>query len=177
MTYNLVGSTKLSTGDLGQGIAAVIIFLILLWLLTKYAWRPIIAQLNQREADIDKKITDADDRKNEADEIINEYEKKLSEIDKQASDIFANTKAEAAIESQKIIKQAHEEIREMRENAEADILSAKNAAKNQLTVQTAELATDIAKQLIASKLTQQDHDKMFKQASEKIAQLAKETNS
>lgn len=165
-------SEGLSTGNLGQGIAAIVIFLILFAVLTKYAWKPIIAQLKQREEDIDRKLTDAKEREEKADEIVAEYQDRLSGIDKQAEEIFKNARAQANIESQQILKTAHNQIREMHENAAVDIENAKRNAQTKLQAQTAKLATDIAKQVIVRKLTDKDHKEMLACATEQFEKMA-----
>jgi F-type H+-transporting ATPase subunit b len=64
-------------------IAQTINFLILLWLLKRFLYRPIIDGLDAREKKIANILADADNKKNQAQALECSYEKKLSEIEKE----------------------------------------------------------------------------------------------
>ncbi len=163
-----LASDRPYAGDLGQAIAALVIFLVLLLVLGKFAWRPIINQLRRREEDIAKRIEDADSRKKVADDMAQEYRDKLDNIDQEAEQMLTLAKREATIESDRIRSLAHEEARDVLKRANEDIASAQKLARKQLQAETAGMATEIAKRLLRKNLSPEDHSRLVSQATEQI---------
>ncbi len=72
-------------GDLGQALAAMGVFLVLLLILGKYAWRPIVQQLKKREEAIQKTIERAERTQKKAEELLAGYEEKMAAAESQVS--------------------------------------------------------------------------------------------
>ena len=64
------GGGGLYFGDLGQALAALGIFLLLLGILGKWAWKPIIEQLRTREERIERAVADAEKRHQDAKDLL-----------------------------------------------------------------------------------------------------------
>ena len=88
-------------------IAQTINFLILLWLLKRFLYRPIIDGLDAREKKIADILADADNNKTQAKRLQNDYEQKLSDIEKERvnSRNLATKAAEAAAKD--LLDEAH----------------------------------------------------------------------
>ena len=74
------GGASSGAGDLGQAIATVVIFLLLLAVLGRWAWRPIVSQLQQREQRIADTISAAQKREKEAQDLLESYRKRLDSV-------------------------------------------------------------------------------------------------
>lgn len=159
-------------GDLGQAIATLIIFLVLLFILGKFAWRPIINQLRRREEDIAQQIDDAKISQKKADELAREYRDSLDNIEDESEQMLTLSRREANIESQRILDTAHEEARDVLKRANEDIETARKQAHKKLQVETAGLATEIAKRLLRKNLSPEDHHRLVAEATEHISKKA-----
>jgi len=164
-------------GDLGQAIATVVIFLLLLFVLGKWAWKPIIAQLQRREEDLNSKFEDAEKRQGKADEMAEEYQQHLDNIEGQTEDMIATAKRQAAKESQGIVAEARTDARQIMDRAAEQIESAKLTAQRQLQSQTAELAAEMAGAVLKKTLTDDDRQRLATEAAKQIAQAAESEES
>lgn len=156
-------------GDLGQAVATLLIFVALLAILGKYAWKPIVTQLHRREDDIALKIEDARKRQAEADELAKEYGEKLQHIELKVDEMIAEGRKEIDKQRKEILAATHEEAQQTLHRAQEDIAAASQAARRDLQAETARLAADLAEQFLAENLTAADQDRLFEQSAEQFA--------
>lgn len=130
-----------------------IILVILIVLLAKFAWKPILASLDAREAGIADAIASAENARKEMQNLKAQNESILKEaraerdaIMKEAREIkenmIAEAKADAEVQSSKII-----------EAAKATIAAEKNAAIAELKGQVSALSVEIAEKLLRTELS------------------------
>lgn len=148
------------TPEIGLVFWTTISFLILLFILGKYAWRPIINALNQREEGIKKALESADEARKEMQNLQADNEKLLAQARverdamlKEAREIKDKIIADAKTEAQK-------QGAKMIEQAKATIESEKKAAVAELKNQVAGLSLDIAEKVVRDELS--DKDKQLK---------------
>ena len=143
-----------------------VIFLLLIWLLKKYAWIPILNTINDREEGIKNALESAEKAREEIktlkasnDKVLKEAKIERDNILKEASNlkksILEVAKTEAKTEAQKII-----------DNANDSIKNEKEAAVSEIKKQVATLSIEIAEKLIKEKLS--DDDKQMKIVKELI---------
>lgn len=155
-------------GDLGQAVATLLIFVALLAILGKYAWKPIVTQLQRREEDIASKIDDARKRRAEADELAGEYGEKLEHIGLKVDEMLAEGRKEIEKQRKEILAATHDEARQTLHRAQEDIAAAGQAARRDLQAETARLAADLAEQFLAENLTAADQDRLFEQSTQQF---------
>ena len=143
-----------------------VIFLLLIWLLKKYAWTPILNTINDREEGIKKALESAEKAREEIktlkasnDKVLKEAKIERDNILKEANNlkksILEEAKTEAKTQAQKII-----------DNANDSIKNEKEAAVSEIKKQVATLSIEIAEKLIKEKLS--DDDKQMKIVKELI---------
>lgn len=161
---------SLVTPGLGLTFWMLISFSILLFILGKFAWKPILKSLHEREENIEKAIKAAEEAKLEMkklqannEQIIAEARKQADVIIKEAREmkekIISEAKNTASIEAEKIIKNAHVVI----ENEKTEAL-------NQIKNQIAEFSVLIAEKVIRKELSQENKQKDY------IERLLKDIN-
>ena len=137
-----------------------IIFVILIFLLKKFAWSPILKAVNDTEQGIKDALDSAEAAKKEMQSLQADNEKIMKEaraerdsLLKEARDLknsmISQAKDEAKSEAQKIIESANEAI-----------LNEKNAAVSDIKKQVASLSIEIAEKLLKEKLS--DDNKQMK---------------
>ena len=137
-------------------VKQTILFLILIGLMVKFAWKPILNALNDREEGIKNALDEADKARQEMENLKSDNEKILiearSERDamlKEARDIKSNmiseAKDEAKAQANKIIEQA-----------KTTIQNEKLAAITDLKNQVADLSINIAEKVVKEKLSNKD---------------------
>ena len=143
----------LVTPGIGLIFWSTISFLLLLWLLKRYAWKPILGAVRSREASIVSALAAAEEAKKEMQNLTADSEKLLKEARsereamlKEAREIkekiVADARDLAQAEGDKLIKQA-----------QATIESEKKAAVADIRNQVAELSVAIAEKVIREKFS------------------------
>jgi F-type H+-transporting ATPase subunit b len=134
----------------------LLIFIFLVLLLKKFAWKPILDTVNERESSIKDAMSEADKARNEMAAIQESNQKVLKEAraEREAllkdarntgAEIVAQAKTDAKTEANKIISQAQEAIQ-----------NEKRAAVNELKNQVAQISLEIAEKVIDTELANKD---------------------
>jgi F-type H+-transporting ATPase subunit b len=138
--------------SIGLFVWQTVLFLALLFLLRKYAWKPILSAVEEREEGIKSALDAADNAKKEMEALNADNERILLEakaerdaILKEAREIkdgiIAEAKAQATVEADKVMSSAREQIN-----------NEKIAAITELKNQVADLSIDIAEKILKSEL-------------------------
>jgi F-type H+-transporting ATPase subunit b len=138
-------------------IFTAIIFVLLLLVLTKFAWRPMMDGLDKREKAIADMIDTAKRGTEEAAQKLEMYEGKLAAAATEAQELVNRARKDAEAAGEKLLTQAREQADRERERAMEDIHSAKNAAVQEIADQSANIAFSLAQKLIQRELNPEDH--------------------
>ena len=111
-------------------IAQVINFLVLVWLLKKFLYKPILNAIDEREKKIATQIKDADDKKAAAIKEQDGFKKKNEDFDQQKKVLMDKVVADTNAEKDKLLEAAKNDANTLRSNLEK---SAKENQENQNT--------------------------------------------
>jgi F-type H+-transporting ATPase subunit b len=148
-------------GDIGVTVATVAIFLLLLTVLRKFAWKPILDQLQKREKGIADSISSAEQREKQAQELLTSYRARLDQIEAEARQILAKGRQEGIEAREKLLAEAREEARKISEEQRRDIERSKQEALRELYDRTAQLAAEMASQVLSRRLSPDDQRKIM----------------
>ena len=134
-------------------VKQTILFLILIFLMVTYAWKPITKALNDREEGIKNALESAEEAKKEMQNLQASNEQLLKEARAERDAMMK----EAREIKDKMISDAKEEAKEvtskMIQNAQASIEQEKQAALSELKNQVAELSIGIAETVVKKELS------------------------
>ena len=164
-------------GDLGQAIATFLTFCVLLFVLGKYAWKPIVAQLRRREEEVAANVSRAVTQQEEAEKLLAHYQSLVDKAEAESKDLLATTRREATGARDEIISEARSEARRSIRTAQEEIRHAKEEVVRELRETTAELAADIAEQVLGKGLRPEDHQRLVDQSLKEIGDRAAEDTS
>lgn len=138
---------------LGEFIPMLLAFLIVLFILNKFAWPMILRTLDKRAEDIESSLKGAEDAKIEAENLLAEYKAKLAEAHKEAAQIVeAGRKAGEAARAD-VIAKANEDAEAIAKRAHSAADAEKRAAAAELEAKVADFSVEIAGKLIGEKLS------------------------
>ena len=144
---------QLLTPGVGLIIWQIIVFLLLLLLLAKLAWKPIINSLKEREMSIQEALETAEKARHEMSQLRSDNEKLLNEAREERDRILR----EAREVSSRMKDDAHHEAKKMSdkivEDARAAINIEKQAALKEVKVQVAMFSLEIAEKLMKKNLS------------------------
>lgn len=165
------GSGSLFSGDVGNAIWTLVIFLLVLVVLGKYAWGPILDGLKKREDFIHDALAQAKGDRDAAQARLEEYEKRLATARAEASAIVEEGRRDADALRLKIEQDARAEAEKMIDRARREIGIAKETAIKELYVQSAHLATDIAGRIVARELQPKDHERLIRESLAELGRM------
>lgn len=146
----------------------LIIFVGLMLVLAKFAWKPIIAGLNERERSIADNIDSAESANEKAQAQLKAYDEKLAGASSEAAALIAEARADATVAKEKILAEAASEAQRTKEQALAAIEAAKNAAVQGLAESSVDSAVSLAGNIVGRSLNKDDHSKLIKEAVERF---------
>jgi F-type H+-transporting ATPase subunit b len=158
----------LLTVNPGLIIWQILIFVILLFILKKIAWKPLLTALNSREESIRDTIEQAENLKKDAEKLIEENKKNLAEANSQSMKIINDAKEMANKMRDEILQKSQEESRKMIEHAKAEIKQEKESAMADLRNEVSDLAIKAAEKIIKENL---DDSKQKKIVNDFISQI------
>ena len=149
----------LVTPEIGMLFWTAIVFIILMLLLTKFAWKPILSAVKERESSIEEALNSAEDAKramaelkSNNEDLLNQARAERDEMLKEArgikDNIIAEAKTTANQEAEKIVATARESIQHE-----------KMAAITELKNQVAVLSIEIAEKILKDELSSADKQK------------------
>ena len=141
----------------------LLIFVGLILILKKFAWKPILDTLNERENSIKKSLESAQKAKDEFSKIKSDNEKILSNAKKERDviisdakktgrEIIENSKNVAKLESEKII-----------ENARESIIQEKDLILKDLKSQVVDISVEIASKILQKELNEKQKQEDYTQ--------------
>ncbi len=168
------GDDAMYAGDIGQAVAAILIFLVLLGILGKFAWKPIIAQLRQREERVAKQLADAEKQQKESEELLAEYRARLDRAQSDAQRLVEDSRKQASRDRRRLLDQARSEAEKHAQQMRREIDQAKQQALRELHAETAELAADIAASVLSTHVDEQMHRRLVDGSLQEIRTRARE---
>jgi F-type H+-transporting ATPase subunit b len=140
--------------DINPGLTlwAAITFIVLLFVLGKFAWGPIVKLLDEREKTIREAIDSAKKERAEAERMLAEQKESLVRATREAAEIAKRNQQEVEALRQELTARARKEADELVASARKQIVEEKSKAVVELRGMVADLAIDAASRLVKSSL-------------------------
>jgi F-type H+-transporting ATPase subunit b len=152
------------------------VFVVLFVVLKKFAWGPISEALDKRERHIADNIEAARRRDEDSRQLLAEYERKLAGAADQVRSMLDEARQDAEHTKQEIVAEARAAAQGEHQRAMRDIRTATDAAVEELSQRSADLAVQLAGKVISAKLTPEERSKLVKDSLSKFASAAPSKN-
>lgn len=158
----------LLTPDIQLMLLTWLSFVILLVILKRFAWKPILQALDARENTIRQSIEDAEKTRAEYLRIEEKRTQVLTEADNQAKEIM-NQSREAALKNAKVIEaRTKQEAQIIMENAHREISAEQDKAAAYLKEKSANTAVELASRILRENLDAEKQKKLINTLIEEI---------
>lgn len=144
----------------GLLIWTIITFIILLIILRKVAWAPILGALEQRERAIRNSIEEAQQSRQEAQQLLAQHQQLLANANRETTRILEQAREEAQRQRDALVEQAREESQRLLDDARREIGRERQLAIQDLKSTAAELALSAAGRLLSTTVTSDDHRRL-----------------
>ena len=150
-------------------IVTILVFVGLLLILGKFAWKPIMTALDQREQGIADDIEAARQANEKAQTMLQQYEAKIEHAQEEANQLIAQAKADASAAKEKILNEANAEAQRQRDRAVAEIQAAKDEAARSLAEKSVDSAVSLAGNLIGKELDRNSHQQLIEKSLQQFS--------
>ncbi|MCI0707776.1 MAG: F0F1 ATP synthase subunit B [Ignavibacteriae bacterium] len=148
--------------DINPGLIVwtIVTFVLLAAVLAKFAWKPLLQSLHEREDKISSALEQSEKARAEAAELLKQNERNMARAEEEYQKAIREGKALAEKLKDEIVnkakQQAQREVQMAKEEIQRDI----DAAKQQLRTEVADLAISAAEKILDETLDQQKHKKL-----------------
>lgn len=146
-------------------------FLVLVWLLQRFLYKPVARIIEKRRQEADKAMQEAERAKTEAEAARQDYERRIAEVAAERKRVLDEAHDTIGAERQAVLDDARKEAEELIETARENIEKEKSAALKSLKGQIAELAGDMAAKLLKKAEPQVSDDSYLRAVCDKIDAL------
>ena len=160
-------------GNVGNALWTLIIFVIVVVVLGKFAWGPVLSLLQQREQFIHKSLSDAKRDRDEAEARLRDYAAKLQSAQAEAVAIIEEARKDAERLREELKQRARSEADTLLKNAERRIEQQTSQALQQIRKEAVDLSVSIASKLLQRNITKEDNEKLIADALKQIESTPK----
>jgi F-type H+-transporting ATPase subunit b len=142
-------------------LTQIVGFLLAVWILKLFAWKPLLGMLEQRRARIKSDLDDAEQSKKQAADIMAEYQKQLKEIDQTARAKIQEAISEGNRVAAEIREQSRAEAKDIISKAREDLSRDVAKAKVELRNDMINMAVTATEKVIAENLNDEKHRQLI----------------
>ena len=150
----------LLTPNFGLAFWTILTFLVVLFILRRYAWKPILDAMEARERGIQRLIDDAERARAEADELLKQYQRQLEEARAEGARILAEGKSAAEHLREELLARAQKDAEAIVARAGREIDMERLKALTEIKAQAVDLAIAAASKVIDAELDSARHRKL-----------------
>mgnify|MGYP003310465282 CR=1 FL=1 len=154
--------------DPGLFIWTIITFVLVSIILAKFAWKPLLSMLEQRENLIKDSLENAEKARQELDKLNVESEAIISKARSEAQSILSEGKAAADKIKEDTITKAKDEASKIREEAQHQIQVEKDKAISDIRKEVVDISISVAEKLINKNISEQDNNTLIEESLKKI---------
>ncbi|HLR67723.1 F0F1 ATP synthase subunit B [Virgibacillus alimentarius] len=171
-TFTGFSTVYASIGGLyvGDMLVQLFFFLVLLLLVRKFAWGPVMNMMKKREDYVVSEIEAAEKSRKEAEVASKEAQERLKQTKQEAQKIIEDAKSSGVRQEEEIIIAARQEADRIKEAAQADIQNEKEKALQALQDKVASLSVLIASKVIEKEISAQDQENLINEYIKEVGE-------
>ena len=154
--------------DPGLFIWTILTFLVLVALLTTFAWRPLLAALDSRQNAIRKSLDDAQQARQELERLNQESVAIVNRARAEADQVIVRSRADGERLREDMKQKARAEADAIVKGAERQIQLETARAVQQIRIEAVDLSVMIASKLIQRNLTKEDNERLIEEALRQV---------
>lgn len=128
--------------------AQIVNFLILVWLLKRFLYQPVMRAMDRREQHIAERLNEAQEREQQANQKAQRFQEKTEELDRRREEILARFKEQAEEQKKQMLDEARVEVARTRANWQRQVNREKAEFLGNLRRQAAEVIQAIARKVL-----------------------------
>lgn len=139
-------------------------FVVLVLLLKRLAWKPLLRALDEREERMKEQMRKADEAHQEAERRLAEYQAMLDSARREAQELISKGRRSAEATKDEIVRKAQSDSDQIVERAKQEIALEREKALEEIKRTAGELSISIAAKIISKSLNARDHQELIRDA-------------
>lgn len=152
-------------------VATVLSFLLLVYMLSKLAWKPLMKMMEERRTNIETMLTQADNDRKQAEQIKREYQEEMRKARQEAQEVIAKATKLSEVRANEILAAASEESEKIKKSALLDIGRERDRAIIEVKAQVADLSVLVAEKIIRQKLDMKGQGQLIEQFIQEVGEM------
>ncbi len=136
--------------------------------LGRFAWKPLLAALHERERHLEHVLTESERARNESEALLAEHRRQMAQAAEEVRALLDKARADAQAMTDQMVKQAQTEAEAARQRAQREIAMARDQALAEIWQQAADLAVTVAGRVLAKQLSAEDHRRLLDAAIQEL---------
>ena len=153
---------------LGTILAQMLNFFILVWILARFAYKPLVSMMQERKERIAKDLADAQAARNEAEQFKADYAAQIANARQESQQIVEKAVQQAEATTREQLAAAREQIEREKERARQDIVNERDRAMNNLRNEVISLSVAMATKVVAKDMDSETNTKLIEDAIAKL---------
>ncbi|MEK6544886.1 MAG: F0F1 ATP synthase subunit B [Elusimicrobiota bacterium] len=149
--------------DTGLIVWTLATFLALVVLLSKFAWRPLLSAIEEREQRLRRDREAAEGARSAAEGLKSEYERQISAMDKKTQEILADARKQGSEIQASILRQAEKDSKELMEKTKQQMVLEKERLMKDVRSQVGTLSALAAERLLKTNVDAKSHERMVEE--------------
>jgi F-type H+-transporting ATPase subunit b len=158
------GPPNILSGDVVLGISTLVVFLLLLLVLGKFAWGPLVKALHDREEQLEHAVHETERARHDAERLLAEHRSQMAQANDQVRALIEEARRDAEATAADILRKAQAEAETARDRAKGEIETARDQALSEIWNKAADLAVSVAGRVLERELSPADHRRLVDQA-------------
>ncbi|MDI6813602.1 MAG: F0F1 ATP synthase subunit B [Desulfitobacteriaceae bacterium] len=152
-------------------VAQVLSFLVLVWVVSKFAWTPLMNVMEKRRQGIEETLAQAAKERQQAEQIKREYQEEMKKARQEAQELISRASKVGEERAVEILAGAREEAEKLKVSALADIQRERDRAIADVKAQVADLSVAVAERLIHQKLDYVGQEQLIEQFIQEVGEM------
>lgn len=145
-------------------IAQLVNVILLVWLLSRFLYRPILNMLNERTQRIQDSLRDAEQVKQQLANAKRDYDAEIAKARQEAAGVLTQAQERARVQEAEIIAQARAEADRLRAEAREQALQEREQLLREVKGKVADLVTLTASRVLGAELQARGHDRLIEES-------------
>jgi F-type H+-transporting ATPase subunit b len=150
----------------------LVVFVLLMLVLGRFAWKPLLAALHNREKHLEHVLLETERARNESEAALAEHRRLMAKASDEVRAILDKARQEAEAAANERAKQAQTEAEATKQRALRDIAAARDSALAEIWEKTADMAVTVAGRVLDKQLTETDHRRLLEAAIKELPAAA-----
>jgi len=154
--------------DPGLFIWTILTFLVLVGLLAKFAWRPLLQALDARQQTITASLEEAQRARQELERIQRESAQMMAQARTEAESVIARSRSDAEALREELKQKARAEAATIVKNAEKQIQMETARAVQQIRTEAVDLSVAIASKILRRQVSKEDNQALIEETLKQV---------